>query len=157
MLCTFRLEVVFQLLQCATHLPNLVFPGRPQLSGRSSWEAHEEESDWHMKGLQPARMVAEDGPGKHCPHSAPSEEKKKKALYWKGKWPCWTWCLLTSLFFKPPSQQFPRLMNQIASSDLCLTVAVACRVINHRYCAAVDPHANVHRAIPPPCPPETPE
>lgn len=31
-----------------------------------------------MKGLQPARMVAEDGPRKHCPHSAPSEEKKKK-------------------------------------------------------------------------------
>lgn len=76
--------------------------------------------------------------------------KKKKALYWKGKWPRWTWCHVTSLFFKPPSQQFPRLMNQIASSDLCLTVAVACRVINHRYRAAVDPHANAHCAISPP-------
>lgn len=73
--------------------------------------------------------------------------RNRKALYWKGKWPCWTWCHVTSLFFKPPSQQFPRLMNQIASSDLCLTVAVACRVINHRYRAAVDPHANAHCAI----------
>lgn len=125
---TFRLEVVYKLLQCAPNLPNLVFPGCPHC-------------DRHMKGLQCAMMVAEDGPGKHCTYSAPSEEKK--ALYWKGNDPT------GSLFFKPTCQQFSRPMNQISSSDLCLTVAVACKVINHRYCAAVDPYANAHCDFPP--------
>lgn len=115
------------------------------LPGRSTCEAHEEESDWHMKGLQSARMAAEDGARKHCPHSAPSKEEK--ALYWKGNDPRWTCCHMTSLFFKPPTQQLSTPMNPIPSSDLCLTVAVACKVINHRYCAAVDQHANARSAF----------
>lgn len=98
---------------------------------------------WRRKWLTHERLaVCEDGgwrwPGKTL--STFYSFWRKKGTLLERKWPHWTCCHVTSLFFKPPSQQFSRPMNQISSSDLCLTVAVACKVINHRYRAAVDPH-----------------
>lgn len=97
-----------------------------------------------MKGLWSARMVTEDGPGKKM--STFCSFWRKKALYWKRNdptRPAVMWHLCFSSFppynFQGPWIRFPSL--------ICVAVAVACKVVNHRHCAPVDPHANEQSAI----------
>lgn len=100
----------FQLSQSAANLwkvwPFQVSHSLDSLPGRSTCEAHGEESDWHMKGSQSARTAAEDGPRKHCPHSAPSKEEK--ALYWEGNDPAGPAVMWRLCFSSLPPNNFQR-------------------------------------------------